>query len=193
MNALTEMLTQQLAGAAISQISGKIGADQGTTSRAVSLAVPLLISALARNASTDSGAAALNQAIARDHDGSVLDDVPGFIANSENANGAGILGHVFGEQRNSIENGLAQTSGLDPGSAGKLLETVAPLVLGALGKTQQQQGLDANGLSAFLGNQTQQAHASAPDIMGTLGSLLDSNKDGSVIDDVGRIAGKLFG
>jgi hypothetical protein len=192
MNALTEMLAQQLTGSAISQISSKIGADQGTTSQAVSLAVPLLISALARNASTDSGAAALNQAIAKDHDGSVLDDVQGFIANSENANGAGILGHVFGEQRNSIENGLAQTTGLDPGSAGKLLETVAPLVLGALGKTQQQQGLDSNGLSAFLGGQTQQAQASAPDIMSMLGGLLDSNKDGSVLDDVGRIAGKLF-
>lgn len=192
MNALTEMLTQQLTGSAISQISSKIGADQGTTSRAVSLAVPLLISALARNASTDSGAAALNQAIAKDHDGSVLDDVQGFIANSETANGAGILGHVFGEQRNTIENGLAQTTGLDPGSTGKLLETVAPLVLGALGKTQQQQGLDSNGLSAFLGGQTQQAQASAPDVMSMLGGLLDSNKDGSVLDDVGRIAGKLF-
>lgn len=32
-----------------------------------------------------------------------------------------------------------------------------------------------------------------PDVMGMLGNLLDSNKDGSVLDDVGRIAGKLFG
>jgi hypothetical protein len=193
MNALTEMLTQQLAGGAISQISSKIGVDQGTASRAVSLAIPLLLSALARNASTPSGASSLNQAIANDHDGSVLDNVEGFIANSESANGAGILGHVFGEQRTSVENGLAQTAGLDPGSAGKLLETVAPLVLGALGRTQQQQGLDANGLSAFLGGQHQQAQAAAPDLMGMLGGLLDSNKDGSVLDDVGRLAGKLFG
>lgn len=192
MNALTEMLTQQLAGGAISQISSKIGVDQGTASNAVSLAIPLLISALARNASTPSGASALNQAIANDHDGSVLDNVEGFIANSESANGAGILGHVFGEQRTSVENGLAQTTGLDPGSAGKVLETVAPLVMGALGRTQQQQGLDANGLSAFLGGQHQQAQASAPDLMGMLGGLLDSNKDGSVLDDVGRLAGKLF-
>jgi len=193
MNALTEMLTQQLAGGAISQISNKIGADPGTTSKAVSLAIPLLVSALARNASTPNGAAALNQAIANDHDGSVLDNVEGFIANSEQANGAGILGHVFGEQRSTVENGLAQTTGIDPGSAGQLLETVAPLVLGALGRTQQQQGLDANGLSAFLGGQHQQAQAAAPDLMGMLGGLLDSNKDGSVLDDVGRLAGKLFG
>lgn len=45
MNALTEMITQQLAGSAISMISRKIGADTGTTSKAVAIALPLLISA----------------------------------------------------------------------------------------------------------------------------------------------------
>ena len=192
MNALTEMLMQQLAGRALSQISGKIGADPGTTSKALAIAVPLLISALARNSSTPAGAEALNQAVARDHDGSILDDLGGFFSNTEAANGAGILGHVLGDRRTDAENGLAQSTGLDPSAAGQLLETVAPLVMGALGKTQQQQGLDANGLSEFLGDQHQQAQASAPDVMGMLGNLLDSNKDGSVLDDVGRIAGKLF-
>lgn len=193
MNALTEMLMRQLAGSAISQISGKIGADTGTTSKAVAIAVPLLISALARNSSTPAGAEALNNAVVSDHDGSVLDNLSGFFGNTEAANGAGILGHVFGDRRADAENGLAQSTGLDPGVAGRLLETVAPLVMAALGKTQQQQGLDATGLSAFLGDQDQQAKASSPDVMGMLGNLLDSNKDGSVVDDVSRIAGKLFG
>ena len=192
MNALTEMLMTQLAGGAISQISGKIGADPSTTSKAIAIAVPLLISALARNSSTPTGAEALNQAVAKDHDGSILDNLGGFFGNTEAANGAGILGHVFGGQRSAAENGLAQSTGLDSGAAGQLLETLAPLVMGALGKTQQQQGLDAEGLSAFLGAQNQQAQASAPDVMGMLGNLLDSNKDGSVMDDVGRIAGNLF-
>lgn len=190
---LTEMLTQQLAGGAISQISSKIGADEGTTSAAIAIAVPLLISALARNSSTPAGAEALNQAVAKDHDGSILDNLSSFLGNTQSANGAGILGHVFGNRRTDVENGLAQSTGLDPGGAGALLETVAPLVMGALGKTQQQQGLDAGSLSDFLGNQRQQAQASAPDMMGMLGNLLDSNKDGSVVDDVGRLAGKLFG
>ena len=192
MNALTEMLMTQLAGGALSQISGKIGADPNTTRQAIAIAVPLLISALARNSSTPTGAEALNQAVAKDHDGSILDNLGGFFGNTEAANGAGILGHVFGGQRGAAETGLAQTTGLDTGSAGQLLETLAPLVMGALGKTQQQQGLDADGLSAFLGEQNQQAQASSPDVMGMLGNLLDSNNDGSVIDDVGRIAGNLF-
>lgn len=193
MNALSQMLMTQLAGAAISQIGGKIGADSNTTSKAVAIAVPLLVSALARNSSTPAGAEALNQAVARDHDGSILDDLGGFFSNTGAANGAGILGHVLGDQRGVAEQGLAQSTGLDPSAAGQLLETIAPLVMGALGKTQQQQGLDASGLSEYLGDQQQQAQASSPDVMGMLGNLLDSNKDGSVLDDVGRIAGKMFG
>jgi hypothetical protein len=192
MNALTDMLTRQLAGGVLSQISNKIGADEGTTAKAIALAIPLLTAALARNSSTPAGAEALNQAIARDHDGSILDNLLGFIRNSDSANGAGILGHVLGGQRTDVENGLAQTTGLDPASAGQLLETVAPLVMGALGKTQQEQGLDASSLSEFLGNQQQQAQTAAPDMMSMLGNLIDSNKDGSVLDDVGRIAGKFF-
>ena len=38
---------------------------------------------------------------------------------------------------------------MDQNSAGGLLATVAPLVMGAVGQTQQQNGLDASGLSNF--------------------------------------------
>ncbi|MFY9558565.1 MAG: DUF937 domain-containing protein [Blastocatellia bacterium] len=192
MNALTEMLLQQLAGGALSSISSKIGADTGTTSKAISIAVPLIIAALARNSSSPAGAESLNQAIAKDHDGSILDNLGGFLNNIQGANGAGILGHVLGAGRGDVENGLAQRTGLDPSAASQLLETVAPLVMGALGKTKQEEGLDAAGLSAFLDEQHQETQASSPDVMGMLSGLLDSNKDGSVLDDVGRMAGKFF-
>jgi hypothetical protein len=192
MNILTEMLTQQLAGGAIAQISNKLGVDQGTAGKAVAIALPLLIAALARNTSTPSGANALDQAVARDHDGSILDDIGGFLNSGNTADGAGILGHVFGNQQNSVEGALAQRTGLDAGSAGQLLAMVAPLVLGAVGKTRMEQGLDANSLSAYLGDQ-HQAQNAPPDMMGMLGGFLDANQDGSVVDDLGRLAGKVFG
>ena len=193
MNILSEMLTQQLAGPAITQISNRLGIDPGTAGKAVAIALPLLISALARNSSTPSGANALNQAVARDHDGSILDDIGGFLNSGNTADGAGILGHVFGGQQNSIEGALAQRTGLDAGSAGQVLAMMAPLVMGAVGKTQAEQGLDANGLSAYLGDQQQQAQSATPDVMGMLGGFLDANQDGSVVDDLGRLAGKVFG
>jgi hypothetical protein len=194
MSFITDMLMQQLSGNAVSQISQKIGADTGMTSQAIAMATPLLMSALARNASNPQGAQALHQALNQDHNGGILDNVAGFLGgNPQAANGAGILGHVLGDQRGAVQNGLAQQTGLDANASGQLLEMLAPMVMGALGKTQQQQGLDVNGLASMLGNHQQTAQASSPDMMGMLSGLLDMNKDGNPMDDIGRIAGQFFG
>jgi hypothetical protein len=194
MSFITDMLMQQLSGNAVSQISQKIGADPGITSQAIAMATPLLMSALARNASNPQGAQALHQALNQDHNGGILDNVAGFLGgNPQAANGAGILSHVLGDQRGAVQNGLAQQTGLDANASGQLLEMLAPIVMGALGKTQQQQGLDVNGLASLLGNHQQTAQASSPDMMGMLSGLLDMNKDGNPMDDIGRIAGQFFG
>jgi hypothetical protein len=167
-----------------------MGADKDTTGQALSAAMPLLLSALANNASQPQGAQALHTALAQDHDGTIFNNMDGFLSNPQAANGAGILGHVLGERRDTVQNGLAQGTGLDANSMGQLLEIAAPLVMGALGQQQQQQGLDANGLSALLGQQQQAAQAANPDLMGTIGNLLDMNHDGSALDDILRLAGK---
>ena len=193
MDALTQQLMQQLSGDSLSQISRQIGADEQTTGSALSAAMPLLLSALANNASKPDGAQALHQALAEDHDGSILNDMPGFLDNPQEANGAGILGHVLGGQQPVVTQGLAQGTGLDSDQVGQLLQIAAPLLMGALGQQQQQQGFDTNGLSAFLGGQQQMAQQSNPDMMSMLNSLLDMDRDGSALDDVLGMVGKLLG
>jgi len=192
MNALTQVITQQLAGGAVSTIAQRFGISETTANTAVQMAVPLILSALARNASQPEGAESLHEAINNDHDGSIFDNLMGYLENPQSANGAGILGHVFGGQRPAIENNLAQATGMDPNAAGGLLETVAPMVMGAVGQAQQQEGLDASGLSNLLATQQQQAQSNAPDVMGMLGSMLDQNKDGSAMDDLQSMAARFF-
>jgi hypothetical protein len=192
-NFITQMITQQVAGVAARALSQRLGVSEATAERAVQIAVPLILAALARNAARPEGAQELHQAVNNDHDGSIFDNVAGYLGNPQAAaNGAGILGHVFGEQQGAIQNNLAQAAGIDPNAAGSILETVAPLVMGAVGQTQRQNDLDAGGLSDFLDTQRQQTEAAAPDLMGALNSMLDSNRDGSMTDDVGRLLGKFF-
>jgi hypothetical protein len=52
---------------------------------------------------------------------------------------------------------------------GNLLMTLAPLLMGALGKAKQEQGLDALGLSSMLAGEAKQIQQGAS---GGLGSLL---------------------
>jgi hypothetical protein len=191
-NAITQMVMQQLAGGASHTIAQRLGVSETTANTAVQVAVPLILTALARNASAPQGAESLHQAINNDHNGGIFDNMMGYLGNPQSANGAGILGHVFGGQRPAIENNLAQATGMDHRSAGSLLETLAPVVMGAVGQAQQQNGLDASGLSNLLNNQEQQAEANSPGVMGMLNSMLDQNKDGSAMDDLQRMAGNFF-
>src|SRR5918993_4838490 len=190
MNIISDMITQRLSGPIASQLSQRLGVSEGTAQTAVQLAVPVILAALARNASKPQGAQELHQAVSADHDGSILDQLSSYLGNpqmAQAANGSGILGHVLGGQRPVVENNLAQATGMDQNSAGSLLEMIAPLVMGAVGREQQQNGLDPNGLSEFLVQQQQAEVQSNPGLMGTLSSMLDSNRDGSVADDLSRM------
>jgi hypothetical protein len=190
---LMQILMQQLSGDGVKQISQKIGANEGTTNQAIGTALPVLISALAKNSSQQGGAENLHRALQNDHDGSILDDVSGYLTGSNaGSGGEAILGHVLGSRQNNVTNASSQQTGLDKGSIFQLLTTLAPMVMGALGKTQAQGGFDPSSLSGYLDGQKQQMQANSPGIMGTLTSLLDQDKDGSIIDDLGNIASKLF-
>jgi hypothetical protein len=190
---LLEMLQERLGGQAVDQMSRKIGADPGTTGNAVDAALPLLIAALARNATAGGQAQSIDTAVSQDHDGSVLDDIPGFLNNADSGPGAGILRHVLGGRQQTVQTGLGQATGLDPQKAGQLLTMLAPLVMGALGRAKRERGLDTGSLSDLLSGEQDRLKETAPGIMGTLGRFLDRDNDGSAMDDIGGMLGKAFG
>lgn len=194
---LLETLTKQLGGDALGQISRQLGTDEKTAGTATAAGMSALIGALSRNATQSDGAAALNSALERDHDGSVLENLSGFLGQSDSGDGAGILRHVLGGRQRQVESGLSQATGLDSGGVGKLLAMLAPVVMGALGKAKRQDNLDAAGLSQMLGQQRQQISQQEPQASSMLDRLLDSDGDGDF--DLGDAAkhgmgmlGKLF-
>lgn len=190
MTSLLDTLSSQLTGGAVKQIAQNLGTNDAATSAAISAALPVLLGALARNAATPDGAASLSNALTRDHDGSILNDIGGAVSNFQGGPGAGILKHVLGGKQDVVAQGLGQAAGIDAGKAGALLTMLAPMVMGALGKAQRSGGLDAGGLAAMLG-QERQRMAPAGGIGGLL-SFLDADKDGSVVDDVLGMAAKFL-
>ena len=134
-------------------------------------------------------------ALDRDHDGSVLDDVGGFLGGggAASANGAGILKHVLGGKQSTMESALGQVSGLDAGSAGQVLQMLAPLVMGALGKAKQQNNLDADGLASMLGAESSALQKRSPGGADMLMKLLDQDGDGGVMDDLAKMGSGLLG
>ncbi len=193
MDALTQVLINQLAGPGISAISKKLGVNEQVVKTALTIAVPLLVSALAKNAAKPQGAQSLHQALTDDHDGSIFNDLSGFLSNPQAANGTGILGHILGGQQQTVTQGLSQGTGMNSAQVGQLLQIAAPLLMGALGQQQQKKEFTPTQLSSYLGGQQEKAQSSNPDVLGALNTLLDSDQDGSALDDIAGLMGNLFG
>jgi hypothetical protein len=193
MSQLLESITQAIGGDTTKQISQQLGANEQATQSAIAAALPLLLTALARNSSKPEGADALHGALARDHGGSILDDLGGFLGNAQAGPGAGILRHVLGERQPVAQQAVARASGLDAQRAGQLLMMLAPVVMGMLGRTQRRTGLDAGGLAGMLGGERERLQQSSPDLMSMATRLLDKDGDGSFVDDLGALGSKLFG
>lgn len=187
---LDDLNGQLLAGDTVQQMSNQIGADPGATRQAVTAALPVLLGQLARNSSAPEGAEALAGALGRDHDGSVLDDVPGAVTGFQSGAGASILRHVFGQRQPAVQSGLGKVSGLNSQQTQQLLMMLAPIVLGVLGRAKRQRGLDARGVADVLGSEQQQVSRGP---LGGLLGLLDADKDGSVVDDAMGMMGRVLG
>lgn len=188
-----DTILSQLSDEQMQAFGQKAGVDEGKAREGLSAVVPVLLGAMERNASKGEGAQALKNALERDHDGSILDKLGDYLDNPEQGNGSGILKHVLGERRGMVEERLASRTNLEQGPLAKLLEMAAPLVMGALGQKQKQEGgFSLDNITDILSQQREESEKGGG-LLGVAADLLDSDGDGDIMDDLGGIAGKLFG
>jgi hypothetical protein len=76
---LIDLVQEQLGPQTVSQISRQLGIDENQTRQAVPAALTALLGGLSHNASQPQGAQQLAGALSRDHDGSILDNLGGFL------------------------------------------------------------------------------------------------------------------
>ena len=199
MSSLLEGLMGQLGGSVLGQLGQQAGVSENQVGSVVQSVLPALLGGLSRNAQSGTGANALMGALDRDHDGSVLDDLAGFLGSGNaQSDGQKILGHVFGGREQKLQQNLGQQAGMSSEAVGKVMAMLAPVVMGALGREKRQQGLDVSTLAGMLGQQTQQIEKQQPAVMGLLSGLMDADGDGDVdASDIARkgvgLLGRLFG
>ena len=187
-------LMDQLGGGGIAQIGQSLGVSGADVTKVLAGALPAIMAGLTRNASSSGGAEGLLGALDRDHDGSILDDVAGYLSGGGNlAAGAGILGHILGGGQTNVETVVSRSSGVDLASVAKIMAMAAPLVMGALGKAKRQQGFDASGLAAALGQQERAARQTSPSAVDMFARMLDSDGDGDSMDDIVKMGSGLLG
>lgn len=188
---LIDLLTGNTGNQVAEQAENKFGIGKNQVIALLAVATPLIISYL-RNKSQDAKEAeALNNALDKDHNGSILNDASQIEARQ--AEGGSILDHIFGGQKSTVENQLSQNTGISIDKIGPILAMLAPVVMGYIGQQKQQSNVGAGGLGdllgGILGNASSQAQAqqSNPlnDILGSvLGGGTQSQSSGNPLNDI---------
>jgi hypothetical protein len=89
---------------------------------------------LNRNTSNAGGAEALVGALQRDHDGSILKNLPRALTAPETMDdGTAILGHVLGDRRSNVMNSVSRATKIDTdGDVSEEIVTLGSSLLGGL-------------------------------------------------------------
>lgn len=190
---LLNMLASQIGDDKVEAVSQQIGADKQQTQNAIASSLPLVVGGLSRMSENDEGKKNLLSFLDRDGDGDIMDDIGSIMSNPITmALATTLIGNILGNKKDKAENAVAKSSGLDIGSAGKILATIAPLAIGMLSKKKSEEDLDGDGIADAL--QTHKKEKEEKEgVLGFVGNLLDRDGDGDAVDDIGGLVGSLFG
>ena len=190
---LIDLLTGSAGNQVASEAENKFGISKNQVIALLAVAAPLVISYLRKKSQESSNEAeALNNALDKDHDGSILNDPAQATARQQE--GGSILDHVFGGQKSTVENQLSQNTGISMDKIGPILAMLAPLIMGYIGKEKQSNGVTSGGglgdlLGGILGNAQNQAQAQSSnplnDILGSvLGGGSQGQSSGNPLNDI---------
>lgn len=210
---LLDMIMNAQGGQTAQQAGAGLGLNQQQSQSAIAALLPAISSALKQNTNSPQGLAGLLGALQGGQHEQYLEN-PQMLGQQQTVtDGNAILGHLFGSKdvSRAVAGHAAQKTGIGADVLKKLLPLVATMAMGSLSKqtkapTMQSAltglamqhlmgGQKKSGLGAILGavtgangrqqRQTQQTHQQG---MGIIGKLLDADGDGSMMDDVLKMA-----
>lgn len=185
---INELINSSTGSEIINNITQKFGINQNEATAALTAAVPMILGGLGRNAQSADGAQSIENAL-QQHNPNRLNDIQGFfnMGDAAQKDGEGILGHIFGNNKEKVESGIAQKSGLSMSKIAPIIAMVAPLVLSYLSKQKQSNTQSGGGITDILGSVLgggNNTGSKQGGIMGMVTGFLDKDGDGDVLDDL---------
>lgn len=212
MNILDAILNN---GNVVNQMAQNFNLDSNDAQNAIKHMLPALTRGVKNNVGREGGLEGLLGALSKGNHSRYVDS-PDLLGQADTVkDGNAILGHILGSKdvSRNVAGHAAKETGLDFGLLKKMLPVLATVVMGSLGKQTQQKGILEQamggllgggggggllgggggggllgGLAGMLGGGQKKGNP-AVDI---LGSFLDSDKDGSAVDDILGMAKKFF-
>ena len=177
MNILDLLLSNQNKPA-LDELSRNFGLSETETRSAVEGLIPALSRGMQNNTTGEHGMDDLLDALRSGKHAQYMEQPNALSRPETTEDGNGILGHLFGNKQVSrdVANQVSKKSGISSAVLKKMLPVVASLLMGAISK------------KVIGGNSRSQVNRASSG--GLINMLLDSDKDGSIWDDVLGIAAK---
>lgn len=181
--ALLDMLAGELLGTkSVGELGKSANASDEQVRQLVTKAIPLLLSGMYQNSSTDEGAQSLEKAL-DDHAPDAEKSTSAMLRKADIEDGEKIVKYVLGDSEKEVKKGLSQSTGLTQPQVSTLLSQLAPVVLSLVGnykKEESEEKADSSNLisvlgSALLGKDYQQVKPEKQNglnLMSLAGSLL---------------------
>jgi hypothetical protein len=180
---LLEQLLGANNGAAVDQIGRQLGLDASQTTSALEALLPTVAAGFQRSASSGAGLEGLLGALTGGAPSRYADDLSQLGQPAAVDDGNNILGQIFGSKDVSREvaaRASAQT-GIGADVLKAMLPMVAAMVMGAMAKGAASGGTRLGQATGATGG---------GGLLDMLTPMLDSNRDGSVMDDIAGMMGK---
>jgi hypothetical protein len=167
------------------QIGSAVGLEKSKTNSAIEAAIPVLLGGLMKKASTPSGASELSNIFKKqDAEPSILDNLGSLVSGGASSKllgmGTSLLPMLLGSSQASIVSVLMKLLGLGDKSVLGLLGSLAPIVMGVVGKQAKSAGgFDPGVLTNLLGSQGSSLNALLPNELKGVMGLADLGKAAS--------------
>jgi len=195
MSGILDLLNSDNGKNLISGMEQQFGINKASVAKVLGSAIPMILGGMRNNASSSNGAPGLLGALlGGNHNGSILDNIGSILGGSSVdhnilTDGANILGHIFGGQENNAAHVVSKSGGVDLSQAMNIMKTVAPFVMGYIGKKMHSNGVsDQGGLKGLLGDLLGDDTDSQRDVASRIQGF-DNNDD--TIDDLAGLVGEL--
>ena len=180
MNLLSVLSSSLLSDVAVAALAKKTGLSKTQLKKVVAIAIPLLLKAMTRNVSSQSGVQSLLGALTQHTN---TRSIAEQIDEADTVDGGKIVGHILGNDTDSAVQALAVETDMAEGEVRSVLSAIAPALLSGLSaattstaakpKVDLSDGLDLSDVMAMLsGVQQQQQQPAASTGSSLLGALL---------------------
>ena len=173
MSNFIEELMGSIGGDVAKQLASTLNIDANAAQKMIPAVAPLILGGLKRQKDNFGGEQRIDHILNKYGSASVLNDLGGlFAGKAKESNADPRLGGLLGDSGVQAASMLSNQFNLSGQSANKLITMLAPVILGALTKKRDTEGVGSSGI----------------------GALLDQDGDGNILDDVaGFLLGSLTG